>query len=120
MYAYSASLYYQFTTTANIAFTAPDGGSDQLQFVNPTAQASSVGGSNQPYNTSLVVVTHTPADPSTGAVETWTVTPDNTNMNPGGTPSATQVATLLVPAGRNKTANGGQFSMPFQFSITRN
>ena len=121
MYGYSASAYYQFTTTAEIGFTAPDGSSDQLQFVNPGATASTVAGGllNQPYYTSLVVVTHAPADPGTGAVETWTITPDNANMNPAGTPSATQVAGLLVPAGRNKSANGGQFSVPFQFAITR-
>jgi hypothetical protein len=120
LYGYSAGSYYTFTTIANIAFTAPDGSSDQLQFVNPTAQASSVQGGlvNQPYYTSLVVVTHSPADPNTGAVETWTVTPDNTNMNSAGTPAATQVAGLLISQ-KHGSVNGGQFSMPFQFVITR-
>ena len=122
LYGYSATDYQQFTTTAEISFTAPDGASDQLQFVNPAAQASSVQGGllNQPYNTSLVVVTHIPANyNATGNAETWTVTPDNTNMNtdPAGTP-ATQVAGLLISQ-RHGSVNGGQFSMPFQFSITR-
>lgn len=73
---------------------------------------------NQPYNTSLVIVTHIPADYYGTNAETWTVTPDNCNMNPGGDPPATQVAGLLLSQ-KHGSVNGGQFSMPFQFSITR-
>jgi hypothetical protein len=120
-FTYAATQYYQFSTTADIAFTAPDGSSNQLQFVNPSAQASSVQGGlvNTPYNTSLVIVTHIPANYNGGTnAETWTVTPDNANMNLAGTPAATQVAGLLVSQ-KHGSVNGGQFSMPFQFSITR-
>lgn len=73
---------------------------------------------NQPLDTSLVVVTHSPAN-ATGAVETWTITPDITNMNPAGSPAATQVGALAVPGSKNTRDNAGQFSMPFQFTVTR-
>ena len=117
LYGYNPAAYYQFTTVVAYSVPAPDNMTYQLQFVNPNAQAAMVrsGGVNQPYLTSLVVVTHTPANPSTGSVETWVIAPDNTNVNPGGTPSATQVGGLITPRG----GNAGQFSLPFQFTVMR-
>jgi hypothetical protein len=120
LYQYNSAAYYQFTTQAAYGFPAPDGSSYQVQFVNPYAQASSVTGPNQPYLTSLIIVTHNPANPSTGAVENWIVQPDNTNMNPNGTPPATQVGVLLSSSLKpSLTTNDAEFSMAFQFTITR-
>jgi hypothetical protein len=112
-----------FTTGAELAFTPPGGTSrspDTICFHNLTANVT--GGClnvNSPDNTSLLVVQHTPANPLTGAVETWTINPDNTNMNLSGTPAATQVGALqLPPHGSSRDVNAGQFSMPFQFTVT--
>lgn len=119
LYAYDANATYSFTTSATFSFTGPDGIGYQLQFVNPSAQNAAAGGTiNQPYYTSLVVVTHIAADPTTGAPESWSVQPDNSNMNPAGTPAATQVGGLLKTV-RSQSVNAGQFSVPFQFTITR-
>jgi hypothetical protein len=123
MFSYNSSGLYSFTTGAELGFTPPGGSSkseDYLCFHNPTANVT--GGCqnvNYPDNTSLLVVQHTPANPATGAVETWTVNPDNTNMNLSGTPAATQVGALQLPGSHgNGPINAGQFSMPFQFIVT--
>jgi hypothetical protein len=117
LYQYSPSAYYQFTTTAAFDFTAPDGGADRVTFANPSAQVYTVE-PNQPYNTALVVVTHLPADSTTGAVETWVIAPSNANTNPSGTPAATELGTLLI-ASKHGLTNAGEFSVPFQFTVTR-
>ena len=117
LYNYSPNVYYQFTTSAAFDFTAPDGFYDRITFANPLAQVH-VAEPNQPYNTALIVVTHAPADPTTGAVETWTITPSNANTNPAGTPVTTQLGTLLLNSKHGYT-NGGEFSVPFQFTVTR-
>lgn len=124
MYLYSPSSAYSFTTNADFWFTLPGATKTQdfmwsLCFGNPSAQVPGTA-DNWPFLTSKVVVQHIPADPLTGAVETWTITPDNANMNPSGSPAATQVGSLLLAAeGKNKGGNAGQFSMPFQFTVTR-
>jgi len=117
LYQYSPNAYYQFTTSAVFDFTAPSGALDRVTFANPNAQVPALE-PNAPYNTALVVVTHTPADTGTGAVETWTITPSNANTNPAGTPEATELCTLLLN-GKHGLTNAGQFSMPFQFTVTR-
>jgi hypothetical protein len=116
MYQYAATTFYSFTTSASFDFTAPDGAYDRVTFTNPLAQVH-VSGQNRPYNTALVVVTHTPADPTTGVVETFTITPSNANTDPGGTP-ATDAGTLLLN-GKHGYADAGEFSLPFQFTVTR-
>jgi len=121
MYNYAANLWYQFTTVAAFGFTPPGGSNnkqDQLTFVNPQANVHVNQGENQPLMNSLIVVTHSPANAATGAVETWTITPDNTNMNPSGTPIATQVGTLELPSAHGNI-NAGEFMAPFQFIVTR-
>lgn len=119
---YNAAAFYTFNTSAVFEFDAPDGTVDSLAFDNPNAAYPNpqvnAAEANQPYNTALVVVTHSPADPSTGAVETWTITPSNANTNPSGTPVATQLGTLLL-ADKKGYVNAGQFSVPFQFIVTR-
>src|SRR5215469_6804449 len=90
LYQYNPSAYYQFTTSAAFDFTAPDGGADRVTFANPSAQVYTAE-PNQPYNTALVVVTHLPANPTTGAIETWVITPSNANTNLSGTPAATEL-----------------------------
>jgi hypothetical protein len=117
LYQYNPAGYYQFTTSAAFDFTAPDGSYGRITFANPFADVD-VPEPNQPYNTALVVVTHSPANPSTGAIETWTIAPSNANTNPSGTPAATQVGTLLLNTKHGST-NGGEFSLPFQFTVTR-
>jgi hypothetical protein len=125
MLGYNSSGSYSFTTGAELAFTPPGGSSksqDTLCFHNPMANVTpGCQNVNYPDNTSLLVVQHTPANPATGAVETWTINPDNTNMNLSGTPAATQVGALQLPSshGNNGPINGGLFSTPFQFIVTR-
>ena len=122
MFNYSPNAWYQFSTSASLSFTPPGGSSKsqaRLIFSNPQANVYVPTGNNQPMTTSLIIVTHSPANPTTGAAETWTITPDSTNMNPAGSPAATQVGTLDVPASHNTLANAGQFGMPFQFTVTR-
>ncbi|HKD04464.1 MAG TPA: hypothetical protein VKB79_01065 [Bryobacteraceae bacterium] len=123
MFNYNASVSHSFTTGAELAFTPPGGTSkspDTVCFHNLTADVT--GGClnvNYPDNTSLLMVVHTPANSAPGGVETWTIYPDNTNMNLSGTPAATQVGTLqLPPHGGSRDVNAGQFSMPFQFTVT--
>jgi hypothetical protein len=117
LYQYNPSAYYQFTTSAAFDFNAPDGGTDRVTFANPSAQVHTAE-PNQPYNTALVVVTHLPADPTTGAVETWVIAPSNANTNPSGPPAATELGTLLI-ASKHGLTDAGEFSLPFQFTITR-
>lgn len=117
LYNYVPSAPYTFTTTAVFDFTAPDGGTDRVAFANTFAQVHTPE-PNQPYLTALVVVTHLPADPTTGAVETWIITPSNANTNPSGMPAATELGTLLVAAKHGQT-DAGEFSLPFQFTVTR-
>jgi len=124
MFSYNANVSYPFTTGAELAFTPPGGTSrsqDTVCFHNPTADVTpGCQNVNYPDNTSLIVVQHTPANPTMGIVETWTINPDNTNMNLSGTPAATQVGTLQLPGSHGSgPINAGQFSMPFQFTVTR-
>jgi hypothetical protein len=121
MYNYNSTAWYQFTTSAELEFTSPGTkNQDYVCFANRSANIfDACAVINQPLATSLVVVTHSPANVATGAVETWTITPDNTNMNLPGSPAATQVGALAVPLSKNTRDNAGQFSMPFQFTVTR-
>lgn len=64
------------------------------------------------YDTSVVLVTHTPATGTTK--ETWTVTPDPVSISSTVT---TPVATLQQ-FGSLPPVNLGQFSMPFYFTIS--
>jgi hypothetical protein len=117
LYQYNPSAYYQFTTSAAFDFTAPDGSGARVTFANPNALVYTPE-PNQPYNTALVVVTHLPADQTTGAVETWVIAPGNANTNLNGIPAATEVGTLLVSF-RHGLTDAGEFSLPFQFIVTR-
>jgi hypothetical protein len=110
MYNYNASLAYQFTTIANFSFVPPgakSNQSDQICFANPAANVYRVCGDSVPSQTALLTVTHTPATSTTP--ETWTIATDT---------SIPQIGELLVPV-HNSLVNGGEFTIPFQFTVTR-
>ena len=109
-----------FTTTAQFSFTPPGGSAtkqDALCFGNPSAQVYRHYAcvTNVPFRTSLIRVSYS----VTGPIETWVISPDDSNMNPNGAPAATSVGDLAQPSG-SSYINAGQFSMPFQFVVTRN
>jgi len=65
---------------------------------------------NCPYTDAKIIVTHYPATSS--SPETWVAYPD-----PSSTPA--QVGTLLQDQTHGGTLNEGQYTMPFQFTISR-
>jgi len=101
------------TSNANLRIAGP----------SPEAPQAGAGPVNTPYPNSLIVVHHCPANTNTSTCpnivhETWFAYPDPNPTASGvgqtGLP-ITQVGTLLVG---NKLVNGGEFSMPFLFTIS--
>jgi hypothetical protein len=115
---YDPNASYSFTTGAGYDFQLPNPPKStwyHVRMQNPADQAvgpkSTDSIVNTPLNTSLVIVQHTPANPTTGAPETWTAYPDATIMDRA---NATQVGTLL-----QENINLGQFTVPFVITITK-
>jgi hypothetical protein len=85
-----------------------------MRMENPTVDAVSAPPAdptaNCPYTDARIIVTHYPATSS--SPETWVAYPD-----PSSTPA--QVGTLLQDQTKGAPLNVGQYTMPFQFTISR-
>ena len=120
------NLEYTFTTW--FGSTPPAQGNPDFRFAGPNPQAPQAGAggnTNTPYPASLIVVHHCPADTNTSTCpnilhETWFAYPDP-NPTAGGVGQTglpiTQVGALLVSS-HGQVVNGGQFQMPFLFTIS--
>lgn len=120
------NLEYTFTTWFGSNPPAP--GTPNFRMAGPSPQAPQAGAGgdvNSPYTGSLIVVHHCPAGANTSTCpnivhETWFAYPDPNPTASGagqtGLPIA-QVGTLLV-SNKGGSINGGQFSMPFLFTIS--
>ena len=121
---------HEYTFTTRLGSTTPAPGSPDFTMTNPSPDApSSVPNllliANLPYNDSLVVAHHCPANTNTSTCpnithETWFVYPDPnptaSGVGQNGGP-ITQVGTLLVTT-HSGEVNAGEFSMPFFFTIS--
>lgn len=117
----------EFPFTTHLSSTTPNSG--HVRMLNPAAVAVppvSGSGANSPDTNSLVNVYHCPeaaTAPTSGActgvtMETWYVWPTliSTTTTP---PSSAYVASLVLDGKHNTQINGGEFSIPFFFVITR-
>ena len=123
----------EYTFTTRMGSNLPVKGSWNFRIFNPTTDAASgdsvyVQTNNTPYLNSLVIAHHCPANstattgPCAGVTnETWFVYPD-TAVTQSGTSQNGQPLTqvgALVNTQRSSPINGGEFSMPFYFVISR-
>lgn len=117
LFNYNASATYTFTT--RMASQLNNRGTTtrnlfHMRMENPTVDAVTAPPSdptaNCPYTDVQVIVTHYPA--TSTSPETWVAYPD-----PSSTPA--QAGTLLQDQTKGPPLNLGQYTMPFQFTITR-
>lgn len=123
---------YTFTTT--LGSNPPASGSPAFPMVNPNSQTTTTSGlsnileiAETPYVDSLVIVHHCPVSNVATATcpavahETWFAYADRSTVIDGGTGQTVTLpatGTLLVTS-RGSQVNGGQFSMPFSFVISK-